>query len=58
MACKATGGDNYNAEACGHCMKVWCVMVLLKRELKPAGVPPGLHLVVKEWMADSDSDSS
>ncbi len=35
MACKATGGGvNYSAEACGHCVKVWNLMVLLlKREL-------------------------
>jgi hypothetical protein len=32
--CEATVGLNYSAEACGHCVKVWnLVVLLLKREL-------------------------
>ncbi len=31
-------------------------MVQLKRELKPAGVPSGLYLVVMEWMAAITGD--
>jgi hypothetical protein len=27
------GGVNYSAEACGHCVKVCLVVLLLKREL-------------------------
>jgi hypothetical protein len=46
-------GENYSAEAWGHCMKVWCVVVLqLKMELKSL---PGCllvcNLVVMEWTA-------
>jgi hypothetical protein len=37
-------------------MKVWSMMVPLKRELKPAGVPSGLYLVVMEWMATITGD--
>jgi len=29
MACKATGWMNYSAESCGHCVKVWNLVVLL-----------------------------
>jgi hypothetical protein len=34
------GGVNYSAEACGHCVKVWnLVVLLLKRVGQPVRVP-------------------
>ncbi len=43
-------------EACGHCMQVWSVVVLLLKREQPARVPSGLYLVVMEWMAAITGD--
>jgi hypothetical protein len=57
VACKATGGKATVAEAWGHCMKVWSMVVLPLREFKqPAGVPSGLYLEVMKWTAAITGD--